>query len=357
MDIKKGIFIFLLGSLVGAIFPGLFIYLDLNQLDMLVNLENISWVAKSQNSLLFSTIAMPTLFGILALAWQVIIQRTKELRQANKEVSKLAHQAGMAEVASEILHNIGNLLQVLSLNSSRMKRKVLPAFPVGEFEKASKLIETKQEEIEKIKNVDEKLYKLFQFYPALGIKVIEQVEKLDSGLLVIEDKVKLMADVLEGQLNIAKGAALIEEVEPGELMEKAQEILKNSIIKNDVKITRNYNVNFKIKTEVSKVVNVFVNLVKNGIEAMRESDKRGFTLSVEQEGEMVKFSFRDQGSGISHENLKNLFQYGFTTKDDGHGFGLHSCSNLIASLGGKIWAESPGEGEGCTFFVTLPKNR
>jgi C4-dicarboxylate-specific signal transduction histidine kinase len=106
----------------------------------------------------------------------------------------------------------------------------------------------------------------------------------------------------------------------------------------------------------AKVVHVLVNLVKNGIEAMREAppERRVLTLQLRGLAGQVELRVNDAGVGIAAEQLLQVFRYGFTTKKDGHGFGLHSCANLVARLGGTIHAESSGPERGATFVVRFP---
>jgi signal transduction histidine kinase len=62
----------------------------------------------------------------------------------------------------------------------------------------------------------------------------------------------------------------------------------------------------------------------------------------------------DNGIGIPAENFKRLFEHGFTTKQEGHGFGLHSCALAVRELGGDIQTRSDGIGTGATFSLRLP---
>jgi signal transduction histidine kinase len=68
----------------------------------------------------------------------------------------------------------------------------------------------------------------------------------------------------------------------------------------------------------------------------------------------VSIIVRDNGIGIPPENLIKIFNHGFTTKRDGHGFGLHSGANAAKEMGGSLTAESNGPGLGATFTLELP---
>jgi signal transduction histidine kinase len=111
--------------------------------------------------------------------------------------------------------------------------------------------------------------------------------------------------------------------------------------------------------ERGNVVHVLVNLIKNALEAMRATPEGARRLTVElgSEGGGAEVRVRDTGEGISRENLTRIFGYGFTTKPDGHGFGLHACANLMSQMGGTIRAESDGPGRGAVFTLSFPTSR
>jgi len=84
-------------------------------------------------------------------------------------------------------------------------------------------------------------------------------------------------------------------------------------------------------------------------------DNRQLTVAATlHEKKYVRFSVTDTGSGIAPENLNQVFTHGFTTKADGHGFGLHSSANTAKQMGGALIAESDGAGCGATFHLDLP---
>ena len=109
--------------------------------------------------------------------------------------------------------------------------------------------------------------------------------------------------------------------------------------------------------EKQKVLQILVNLVKNAADALGENSKepRGITLlTTLEEGNRVKISVRDNGIGISQENLTRIFAHGFTTKKTGHGFGLHTGALAAKEMGGALIAQSDGHGTGATFILELP---
>jgi signal transduction histidine kinase len=104
---------------------------------------------------------------------------------------------------------------------------------------------------------------------------------------------------------------------------------------------------------------MLVHLVKNAVQAMSSTAEgsRILTLTVRAEGpEEIEFRVSDTGEGIPPENLDRIFTFGFTTRPDGNGLGLHSCANDAHRLGGRIRVRSQGVGKGASFSLVLPVN-
>jgi len=111
-----------------------------------------------------------------------------------------------------------------------------------------------------------------------------------------------------------------------------------------------------VQVQKSKIIQVIVNLVKNGIEAMNSTDNtKKLTIVTEQDKKNVWLKVSDTGCGISKESLSKIFTHGYTTKKHGHGFGLHTSANYMTEMYGKMWAESDGVGKGATFVLQFPK--
>src|SRR6185369_8121635 len=105
-----------------------------------------------------------------------------------------------------------------------------------------------------------------------------------------------------------------------------------------------------------KVMQILVNLLRNATHACNESgrENKQITVQIATNESHVRIAVTDNGVGISPENLPRLFNHGFTTRKDGHGFGLHGGAIAASQLGGKLSAQSNGPGTGATFILELP---
>ena len=112
-----------------------------------------------------------------------------------------------------------------------------------------------------------------------------------------------------------------------------------------------------ISMDKHKVLQILVNLIRNAkyaMDATARRDKR-LTVSIRLNPEnFVELSVTDNGIGISRDNLTRIFSHGFTTKRDGHGFGLHSGAIAAREMGGRLYARSDGANQGATFILELP---
>jgi C4-dicarboxylate-specific signal transduction histidine kinase len=130
-----------------------------------------------------------------------------------------------------------------------------------------------------------------------------------------------------------------------------------SLGRHHIKLVRDYAVVPVVQLDKHKMLQILVNLIKNATDALRQSDRNDKVLSaiIAAEGaNQVRIAIRDNGLGIDPENLTRIFAHGFTTKKEGHGFGLHSSAVAAHEMGGSLNVASDGLGQGATFTLTLP---
>jgi len=130
----------------------------------------------------------------------------------------------------------------------------------------------------------------------------------------------------------------------------------NSLQRHGVEVVREYEEVLPMEVEKHKILQILVNLIRNAKNACDESlriDKQ-MTIRVNTTKDLVMISIIDNGVGIPAENLKRIFGHGFTTKKEGHGFGLHSSALAAKEMGGSLTVESAGRNKGATFTLVLP---
>lgn len=278
--------------------------------------------------------------------------RTAELETAQRQIVETAHQAGMAEVASSVLHNIGNVLTGIVVNQDSVAQRARKS-QISLFRQLADAL-AKQEDPHAWIATHPKGRQT----PAFIIKVTEALEKERATDVLehrqITEALEHVRHVLDSQQAHAKGKSFVEAASLPHLVEDALNLRASSFSRHSITIERQL-APIEWPVEKHKLLQVLVNLIGNAIDAMHESRDRTLTLLVALEGDDAIIKVKDTGIGFTPETHAKLFGFGFTTKPNGHGFGLHSCAVETQSMGGHLLAESDGPGLGACFSVYLPR--
>ena len=158
------------------------------------------------------------------------------------------------------------------------------------------------------------------------------------------------------QQTYAKRCGLIETVDVHALVEDSLRMNTGALTRHKVTLRREFTDVPCITVDKHRVLQILVNLVRNAKYACDESGRpdKEVCVRVENTGTTVRISVIDNGVGIKPEHRNQLFSHGFTTRQSGHGFGLHSAALAAAEFGGTLSAHSDGDGCGATFVLDLP---
>src|SRR5205814_1058813 len=147
--------------------------------------------------------------------------------------------------------------------------------------------------------------------------------------------------------------------QPAELIEMAMTMQGGALVRHEIEVVRDIENIAAFPVDKHKVVQILINLISNAKHALKagSNSPRRITLGVESvdadDGPRARFTIEDNGVGIGPENMTRIFSHGFTTKKDGHGFGLHSAANAAKEMGGTLSAASDGPGRGATFTLDI----
>lgn len=279
----------------------------------------------------------------------------KKLKTSQNEVVEKAHKAGMADIATGVLHNVGNILNSVNTSSSLIKEKVSQS-KLHSLIQANGVLREHIDHIEQFIAENPKGKKLMEYY----LKLEEPIKKEQGEIVALTDrltdKINLINEVIAAQQSYA-GASLEMEVSSlSEMIDNALALQAGSIERHSLNVTKNLKATDEVTVHRSKLIHILVNIIKNAKESMEGNHPENKNLLIEtwQDGGMIHLSVTDNGAGIKRENLDKIFSHAFTTKKNGHGFGLHSCANYMTEMGGKIEVASDGEGKGATFTLTFP---
>jgi two-component system NtrC family sensor kinase len=283
-------------------------------------------------------------------------ERTQELREVHRQLIQTARQAGMAEIATNVLHNVGNVLNSVYTSAQVAKERV-EQMRLDHVGSVAHLLQTHQGELSSFVSQDERGRMVLPFLGKLGKSLIEDRQELCALLDDVGRYTEHIGDIVKVQQTHARPPRLDEPVSLGELVEDALRINAAALARHQVTVERQLPALPPVLTDKHKVLMILVNLVSNAKYAMDgipAADRR-LSVRLEQPGpDLVRVEIRDCGAGIAPEMLTRIFQYGYTTRKDGHGFGLHSSALAAQQLGGTLAGHSDGPGQGAIFTLELP---
>ncbi|MBC8353319.1 MAG: HAMP domain-containing protein [Planctomycetes bacterium] len=280
--------------------------------------------------------------------------RDGELNSLHEKLVQTARQAGQAEIATSVLHNVGNVLNSVNVTASLLAEWIQGS-QVTTVEAIADLI-LKQEDVGEFFTNDDRGKMLPGFLAQLGQELnTEQQTQLES-LSRLQANIEHIKQIVRAQQSFAGLADIAEPCELQEVIEEAYAIAGISAGRHGIEVEREIDELPAVQAVRSKLLQILVNLIKNAKEALKayDSPHKTVTLRLGIQDDFARVEIADNGPGIDIEKLNQVFAYGFTTKPDGHGFGLHSSANAAKEMGGALTAHSDGPGCGATFFLDLP---
>ena len=286
-----------------------------------------------------------------------INQKQAEREVLHQEMVEMSRKAGMAEVASEVLHNVGNVLNSLNV-SATMTRKQLESSAVKKLMIARDAITSNKDDLAAF-FTESKMGKHFPGALDVVTRQLESENRLlleESGQLI--ENISHVKSIINMQQSFTRAGGMIQSFCLDDLISGVVQISSETLASQRIHVEVECPKTLNMTTDKDKLKQILVNLVTNACDAVVEHDqKRNILISVLEVDGSVRVSVTDSGIGIGEENLKQLFLHGFTTKETGHGFGLHSCALAAQAMGGGLEGESDGEGWGATFILTIPKEQ
>jgi PAS domain S-box-containing protein len=279
-------------------------------------------------------------------------RREGVLQQQLRDASR---QAGMADVATSVLHNVGNVLNSVNVSANLVVDSLKRSRAAGLGRVVSLLQEHKSDlgsfvaHDERGKVLPVYLAELSRHLSADNHNALQELDSLKSNI----DHIK---DIVAMQQRYAKLGGMAEVIDIRHLVEEGMRINANAFERHAVKVVRKFADVPEISVDKHKVLQILVNLLRNAkdaCEGMPEQERR-VTISVQKCAAGIRVAIADNGAGIAAENMSRIFTHGFTTKKTGHGFGLHSGALAAKEIGGVLCVESPGPGRGATFVLELP---
>lgn len=292
-----------------------------------------------------------------------LVHEIEERKRAQAEVQDLHNQlldasrrAGMAEVATGVLHNVGNVLNSVNVSTNLIRDHVLDA-KAGGLAKAADMMLAQGENLGQFMQQDPKGRQLPSYLKKLADHMEAHQQVLTGEVTRLTANIDHIKEIVQLQQSYGKAVGVIQLLKPQDVMEEALRLNAAGLQRHTVEVERHFDDLPPMPIDRHKVLQILVNLISNAKHAIDnfKPSVRRLIVHVERTPEgTLQFIVRDTGIGIPEENLKRIFGHGFTTKKDGHGFGLHSSANAAKEMKGTLTVTSPGHGQGATFTLTLP---
>jgi signal transduction histidine kinase len=281
-----------------------------------------------------------------------------ELAEAQERLMTASRQAGMAEVATSILHNVGNVLNSINVSTQFLGGQ-LHRCRVESVAKAATLLQEHRDQLAHFVAEDPKGKALPGYLEKLGESLIQDKSTMQEEIISLTKNIEHIKAIVIMQQGHAKVKGFWEKLDLKELMEDAIQINGVALERQNISVLRDYHPVPLVVTDRHLVLQILINLVSNARHALSNNgpDKKLIVTIAPAGPDRVRVSVKDNGVGIPPENVGQIFSMGFTTRKDGHGFGLHSGANAAKELGGSLTVQSEGVGHGATFILELPTER
>jgi PAS domain S-box-containing protein len=279
-----------------------------------------------------------------------------KLDKLNKQLVETSRQAGMAEVATGVLHNVGNILNSVNVSTTLIRER-LRSSEVASLVKLGSLLQQHEADLPGFLTTDAKGKLVPRFTIELANHLGAEHQLLQQEQDQLARNIEHIKEIVAMQQNYARVSGFLERVSIANLVDDALQINTAGLSRHGVQVVRQYSEAPPVTADKHKVLQILVNLVHNAKYALDESprlDKR-LTVGIGMNGDnRLKITVSDNGIGIPPENLTRIFSHGFSTRRGGHGFGLHSGANAAKEMGGQLSVHSEGPGKGATFTLELP---
>lgn len=283
-------------------------------------------------------------------------ERTRELKDAQEELVRVARSAGMAEIATSVLHNVGNVLNSVNVSVDLARTKVRES-PVSQLSAAVALVNENRGNLPAFLTNDQRGRAVPEFLEAIADVFSSDQKALLEEMNALAKNVEHIKQIVNVQQSHARTAKVIDDVDIHLLLEDA---LKVSAAYNvGIDIVRRFAPHGTIRTDRHALLQILINLISNARHAVADLplERRRITIITRFTNDQMTIRVADSGVGIRQENLTRIFNHGFTTRKDGHGFGLHASAIAANQLGGTLKASSEGQDKGAEFILELPLNK
>jgi signal transduction histidine kinase/HAMP domain-containing protein len=295
----------------------------------------------------------------LELANKELAARFAQLHETQRALIEASRKSGMADMATAVLHDVGNVLNSVNVSANLVADHYRTS-RINDLGKAVDLLTANQHRLGELFTTDPRGPKLHAFLAALVGVIGKERELVTSELSSLQKNIDHIKVIVSRQQTSAKQGGVEESVTLEDLLDDAIDSTATSFAAAGIVVTRELEPTQPITCDRHKAYQIVMNFLTNAKDALQGNGPGTRSVTVRtrmHDDNHVILEVCDNGIGIAAEHLDRIFSHGFTTKPQGHGFGLHSSACCAAEMGGTVAVESRGVGHGSLFRLTMPVTR
>ena len=274
-----------------------------------------------------------------------------ELRSTQRKLVDASRLAGMAEVASVVLHNIGNVLTSVNV-SARLVVELARGSRGERLVELAELLQSKSDDLPRFLGEADRSRVIPAYLVAVARHLGDERTAIQTEMARLERNLDHIQAVIRAQQKHTGRAIVVEEVVPSTLVDEALDL---TVLGREIQIVRDLEDLPAMSLDRHLVLQILINLLRNAHDAVESAPEPRIEVRMRLlSSDRFTIEVADSGSGIAPELLDQIFNQGFTTKSQGQGLGLHSGACSATMMGGRLTASSPGPGQGATFVLELP---
>lgn len=280
-----------------------------------------------------------------------------DLAEAQSSLLEASRAAGMAEVATGVIHNVGNVLNSVNVSCTLLMDKLRQSH-VDKVSKVADLMAEPEGGLARFLTDDLRGRQIPVYLSSLANALIEEQQLMLKETESLHSCIEHIKEIVTMQQSYGSVFGINETIHAKQLMEDALNLNTGALARHGITVQRQYEPMQPITVDKHSVLQILINLINNAKYACSSesgANEKIITLKLlKHDPDRIRMQVTDNGVGILPENITRIFQHGFTTRKSGHGFGLHSGALVARNLGGSLTVFSDGPGLGATFTLELP---
>ena len=329
---------------------------------LLDKLEHVTWTDGRETWSLINKMPLRDelgqIIGTFGTTRDVTAFKRMELafEQTRRDLLDASRLAGQAEVTTGVLHNVGNVLNSLNVSATVISSGLRQG-KIENLGKVAGMLEAHRSDFADFLTQDPKGKLVPEYLSTLARHLEDDRTRLLKEIASLQRNVDHIKEIVALQQSCAKTGGVVEPHDLSLLIEDALRMNGSALVRHDIRVVREFIAVPAVLVDRGKILQILGNLITNAkyaADAGNQSEKLVTLGLLPGSPGHVRLTVKDNGIGIPADNLPRIFQHGFTTKQTGHGFGLHSSAAAAAEMNGTLTVHSDGPGTGATFTLELP---